>query len=165
MAEYLSKYDFKNPPSKIEYLDDDPFKLSQELIFYHNKNTFRKELTKLQNIFKSYTKNPLIASGIRDSYLEEEYFENYLIILFTKGDLVEKTNDIIKQRVGKTIEPGCYYIIITSEYMLLLSKDMKGLISGINIMEEIFIQTFEDYFKRNNLNKFIQIRSFTLYGS
>ena len=164
MAENVNKYNFKNPPKEMEYLDGEPFKLNQDLIFYHNKNIFRKELTKLQNVFNLYTKNPLIASGIRDSYLDQELFENYFLVFFAKGDLIERCNEIIKQHVRKKIESGCFYLIILQEYMLLLSKDMNGLISGINIMEEIFIQTFKDYFEQNNLDAFIQIPQFKLYS-
>ena len=164
MAEYIEKYDFNTPPKEIEYIEGDQFQLNQDLIFYHNKNIFRKEITKLQNVFKSYTKNPLIASGIRDSYLSEEFFENYLLVLIMIGENVKKTNDIIKQNVGKTIDSGCYYLVCSSDYMLLLSKDMEGLTSGINVMEEIFTQTFEDYFKRKQFENFIKIRQFKIYS-
>jgi len=163
MVEPLREYNFKKNPKEMSYSDETPFKLDQDLIFYHNKNIFRKYLVKLQNLFKTYTKNPLIASGIRDSYLDEVYFENYLIVLFMRGELIEQCNDIVKKHVEKNIDPKCFYLITTSEYMLLLSKDMDGLVSGISVMEDIFNQTFENYFKQEKFEEFIQIRQFELF--
>lgn len=164
MVEPLKKYDFKKSPREIEYFDDVPFKLDQDLIFYHNKNTFRKDLVNLQNIFKSYTKNPLIASGIRNSYLDEEYFEHYLLVFLARGELIEECNDIIKKHADKKIDHKCFYLITASEYMLLLCKDMDGLLSGIKMMEDIFTQTFEDYFQQAQFEDFIQVRQFKMYG-
>ena len=46
--------------------------------------------------------------------------------------------------------------------MLLLAKDMDGLISGIDTMEEIFIQTFEDYFNRKKFEEYIKIPPFKM---
>ena len=155
MVEPLREYNFKKNPKELSYSNDTPFKLDQDLIFYHNKNTFRRYLVDLQNLFKTYTKNPLIASGIRDSYLDEEYFENYLFVLFMKGELIDQCNDIVKKHAEKNIDSKCYYLVTTSEYMLLLSKDMDGLLSGISVMEDIFTQTFEEY---------IQIRQFKMYS-
>ena len=163
MVEPLREYNFKKNPKEISYSDETPFKLDQDLIFYHNKNIFRKHLVELQNLFKSYTKNPLIASGIRDTYLDEVYFENYLLVLFMGGELIEKCNDIVKQHSARDIDPKCYYLITTSEYMLLLSKDTDGLLSGIRVMEELFTQTFEDYFKQEKFEEFIKIRQFKIY--
>ena len=59
------------------------------------KSKIRKSLNKLQYLFKSYTKTPLLASGIRDSYLTEEFTDEYLIILFTTPEIVKDTNSIL----------------------------------------------------------------------
>ena len=88
----VNSFIFKNPPKEIELIDDVPFQLDQDLIFYHNRNTFRKHLVKLQNLFKTYTKNPLIASGIRDTYLDIEYFVAPITFFFTK----ENDHDIVE---------------------------------------------------------------------
>ncbi|MBN1799853.1 MAG: hypothetical protein JW891_00005, partial [Candidatus Lokiarchaeota archaeon] len=162
MYDYLREFKFEKDIGKFEYQDGEPLALSEKFIFYHNKNKFRKEITRLQNIFKKYTKNSLVASGIRDTYLKEEYSENYLILLFTTGDQVENTNEILNKHINIDISPNKFYLISTPKYMLLLAKDMNGLNSGINIMEEIFKQTFEDYFEQKHFDDFIKIRQFKI---
>ena len=164
MTDYIKEYVFKNPPKEITYYDDEPLKLSGEFSFFHNKSKFRKELNRLQYLFKEYLKTPLIAAGIRDTYLKEEYTEKYLIILFTTNEIIKDTNQIIEQYSGKDIHSGCYFLKSNSNYLLLLAKDLKGLISGIDVMEEIFKQTFEDYLKRKKFEDFIKIRPFIMSG-
>ena len=85
MPELLKEFTFEKPPSKIIYFDKEPLKLSNEFMFFHNKNKFRKDLVRLQNLIKSYTKSPLHAAGIRDSYLKEEFSEEYLIIILVSN--------------------------------------------------------------------------------
>ena len=164
MSINLKEYVFKVKPTEITYLDKDPLELNKDFIFYHNKIKFRKEITQLQNIFKEYTKTALQASGIRDSYLKEEFSENYYIIVFTTHDGVRKSNEIIKPHGQLELKKGCYYLESTSEYMLLLAKDLSGLKSGVNTMEDIFYQTFEDYYAQKNTDDYVKIRSFNLFN-
>jgi hypothetical protein len=162
MSEFIKEYELKNPPDEITYLDGEPLKLSDGFIFYHNKNRFRIELNRLQMIFKTHTKTPLTASAIRDTYLKEEYSEKYLIIYFTKGEFITELNDIIATHENKEIKQGTFLMENTSKSMLLLAKDMEGLILGIDAMEEIFQQTFNNYFAQNKLDDFIKIRPFKM---
>ncbi|MFX0141645.1 MAG: hypothetical protein ACFFDN_48860 [Candidatus Hodarchaeota archaeon] len=162
MYECLNDFEFKETPKEISYIEGKPLILSNEFSFFHNKNKFRKELNRLQYIFKDYTKNSLIAAGIRDTYLKEEYTEKYLIVLFTTNEFVKNANQIIEKYINKKFKSGCFYLETTSKYMLLIAKEMKGLISGIDIMEEIFTQTFEDYLKQEKFDDYIKIRQFFL---
>ena len=164
MYDYIKKYEFKNNPKEITYFDGEPLKLSNEFTFYHNKNWFRKELNRFQYLFKTYLKNPLLASGIRDTYLKEEYAENYLILLFTDILTVKNTNHIIETNLDKEISQGCFYIISNPKYLLLLAKEKNGLVSGLNVMEEILTQTLEDYFNQQQFDDFIKIRPFKLFN-
>ena len=164
MYDYIKKYEFKNNPKEITYFDGEPLKLSNEFTFYHNKNWFRKELNRFQYLFKTYLKKPLLASGIRDTYLKEEYAENYLILLFTEGLTVKNTNHIIETNLDKEISQGCFYIISNPKYLLLIAKEKNGLVSGLNVMEEILTQTLEDYFNQQQFDDFIKIRSFKLFN-
>jgi len=160
--EYLNEFEFKETPKEISYIEGKPLILSDEFSFFHNKNKFRKELNRLQYLFKGYTKNSLVAAGIRDTYLKEEYTEKFLIILFTTNEIVKNANEIIEKYINKKFKPECFYLETTSNYMLLIAKEMKGLISGIDIMEEIFTQTFEDYLKQEKFDDYIKIRQFFL---
>ena len=81
MSNHLKKFKFTNPPKSISYIEGEPLKLTEKFNFFHNKNNIRKSLNQLQYLFKTYIKNPLLASGIRDSYLDEEYTEEYLILI------------------------------------------------------------------------------------
>lgn len=164
MYEYIKNYEFKDNPKEITYFDGEPLKLSNEFTFYHNKNWFRKELNRFQYLFKTHLKNPLLASGIRDTYLKEEYAENYLILLFTDGLTVKDTNHIIETNLDKEFSQGCFYIVSDTKYLLLIAKEKKGLISGLNVMEEILTQTLEDYFNQQQFDDFIKIRPFKLFN-
>ena len=164
MYDYIKNYEFKDNPKEITYFDGEPLRLSKEFSFYHNKNWFRKELNRFQYLFKTYLKNPLIAAGIRDSYLKEEYSENYLIVLFTDAQSIKNTNNIIEANLAKEISQGCFYLISNTNYLLLLAKDKNGLISGLSIMEEILTQTLEDYFNQQQFDDFIKIRQFKLFN-
>ena len=164
MSNNLKEYVFKVKPKEITYLDHDPLELNKDLIFFHNKIKFRKEITQLQNIFKEYTKTALQASGIRDSYLKEEFSEKYYIIVFTTHDGVKKSNEIIEPHRHLELKTGCYYLESTSEYMLLLAKDLDGVKSGVNTMEEVFYQTFEEYYAQKNTDDYVKIRSFKLFN-
>jgi len=161
---YIKKYEFKNDPEEISYSDDEPLKLSNEFSFYHNKNWFRKEINRFQYLFKTYLKNPLLASGIRDSYLKEEYAENYLIVLLTDGSTVKNINEIIEVNLKKEIPQECFYIISDTKYLLLLAKEKNGLTSALNMLEEILTQTLEDYFNQQQFDDFIKIRPFRLFN-
>ncbi|MHA1233674.1 MAG: hypothetical protein ACTSQL_01155 [Promethearchaeota archaeon] len=164
MSNNLKEYVFNVKPTEITYLDKDPLELNSDLIFFHNKIKFRKEITQLQNLFKEYTKTALQASGIRDSYLKEEFSENFYLIIFTTHDIVKKTNEIIEPRSHFDLKVGCYYLESTSEYMLLLAKDLDGVKSGVNTMEDIFYQTFEEYYAQKNTDDYVKIRSFKLFN-
>ncbi|MFW9946913.1 MAG: hypothetical protein ACFFDX_08815 [Candidatus Odinarchaeota archaeon] len=162
MYEYLKKFEFKEILKELTYPDGEPLILTNNFSFFHNKNKFRKHLNRLQYIFKNYTKDSLVAAGIRDTYLKEEYTENFLIILFTTNEIVKNANEIIEKYINMKFDSGCFYLETTSNYMLLIAKEMKGLISGIDIMEEIFTQTFEDYLKQEKFDDYIKIRQFFL---
>ncbi|MFX1411081.1 MAG: hypothetical protein ACFFA6_12070, partial [Promethearchaeota archaeon] len=68
MSDYIKKFEFEKEPKEITYIEGEPLKLNKDFVFFHNKSFFRKELTRLQYLFKSYTSVSLLASGIRDSY-------------------------------------------------------------------------------------------------
>ncbi len=162
MSKYLSDYKFEITPLKIEYFDDEPLKLTNNFVFFHNKSTFRKELVRLQNFFQEFLNHSINASGIRDSYLKEKYSKKYLIVLFTDLENVKDSNLIIKENSDKEISLNCFYLISNSNYMLLLAKDRNGLISGIDTMEEILTQTFNDYIKQKQYDDYVKIRPFKL---
>jgi len=164
MSINLKEYVFKLKPTEITYLDKDPLELKKDFIFFHNKIKFRKEITQLQNLFKEYTKIALQASGIRDSYLKEEFSEAFYIIIFTTHEVVRKANEIIEPHSHLELKKGCYYLESTSEYILLLAKDLDGVKSGVITMEDIFYQTFEDYYAQRNTDDYIRIRSFKLFN-
>jgi len=162
MSEFVNEYKLTNPPNEISYLDGEALKLTDGFIFYHNKNKFRKEINRLQIVFKTHTKTPLIASAIRDTYLKEEYTNKYLVVFFTTGEFIKNLNDAITTHVNKEIKQSAFLLENTSNYMLLLAKDMEGLVLGIDTMEEIFQQTFSNYFAQNKLEEFIKIRPFKM---
>lgn len=162
MSDFLREFEFKKPPKKITYIENEPLKLIKELTFFHSKSKFRKELTKLQYLFKSYTNIALNASGIRDTYLNKEYSDKYLIVLFTTNEIIKDANKIIKNHLEIQINSGCFYIISDSKYMLLLARDMEGLVFGIDTIEDILKQIMEDYLNKKNFDEYIKIRSFKL---
>jgi len=163
MSKYIEEYKFGKTPREIKYYDNEPLKLSQEFRFYHNKNKIKVELINLQNLFQDKLKVPLMAPGIRTSYLKDEYSENNFIIIFTSPDTVHKADQIFES-ITKELEAGCYYITTTSEYMILIAKDMKNLKLGIDIMYEILKQTLDDYIVQKEYEDYIKIRPFELYG-
>jgi len=163
MSKYIKKYEFSQKPSDIKYLDDKPLDLTQEFKFFHNKNKFRKELTRLQHLFRNYTGNTLIASGIRDSYLKAENTEKYFLILFTTDERIKKADEIIEKNLELEFQNGCYYLESTTDYILLLTNNMKGLVSGVDAMEEIFTQSFEHYFKEKIIDDYVKIRPFKIF--
>jgi len=162
MSKNIKKYVFKSKPKEITYIDGEPLKLSKDFSFFHNKIKFRKELTRLQNFFKDFAKIALQASGIRDSYLKEEYSENFLLVIFTTNQIIRKADLIIEPHKNLELSPGCFYLESSSESMLLLAKDMEGLSFGVDVMEEIFSQTFEIYFEQKNFDDYLKIRPFKL---
>ena len=164
MTDYIKKFEFKETPKEITYIEESPLELNEDFVFYHNKSKVRKELTPLQYLIKSFTKNPLLALGIQDSFLKKEFTDKYFIILFTVSENVKNTNGIIAEYTDIEINQGCFYLVTTSDYMLLLTKDLDGLKSGKKIMEEILNQVLEDYFTKKNFDDFIKIRQFRIYS-
>ena len=162
MSKNIKKYVFKSKPKEITYIDGEPLILSKEFSFFHNKIKFRKELTRLQLLFKDFAKIPLQASGIRDSYLKEEYSNNFLLVIFTTSQIIRQADLIIEPHKNLELSPGCFYLESNSESMLLLAKDMEGISLGVDTMEEIFSQTFEIYFEQKNFDEFLKIRPFKL---
>ena len=164
MSNPLKEFELDETSSKISYMDGDPLKLNNEFNFFHNKNKFRRELNDLQYIFKDYTGNSLVASGIRDSYLKKEISDNFLVMVFSTNETIKNASHIVEPRINLAFEEGSYYIESRDKYILLLSKDMKGLKSGINVLEMIFTQVFENYLKINNLEEYVKIRPFNLFS-
>lgn len=162
MSDYIKEFEFEKEPKEITYIEGEPLKLNKEFVFFHNKNLFRKKLTRLQYLFKSYTNIPLIASGIRDSYLKDEFSQKYLIVIFTTNEVIKETNQIIKNNSNVEINSNCFFLETTSTYMLLLAKDLKGLILGLDTIEDILKQVMEDYLNKKNFDDYIKIRSFKL---
>ncbi|MFX1449102.1 MAG: hypothetical protein ACFFCG_13400 [Promethearchaeota archaeon] len=164
MSKNIKDYEFRTKPKEITYIEDEPLKLDKNFSFFHNKIKFRKELTRLQLLFKNYTQISLLATGIRDSYLKEEYSENFLLVIFTTNHVIKNANQIITPYKDTKIKPGCFYLESTPNYMLLLAKDMEGLISGLDTLEDILTQTFEQYLKQNNTEDYIKIKPFKLFN-
>lgn len=162
MSDYIKEFEFEKEPKEITYIEGEPLKLNKEFVFFHNKNLFRKELTRLQYLFKSFTNIPLIASGIRDTYLKDEFSQKYLIVIFTTNEVIKETNQIIKNNSNVEINSNCFFLKTTSTYMLLLAKDLKGLILGLDTIEDILKQVMEDYLNKKNFDDYIKIRSFKL---
>lgn len=162
MYDLLKEFKFEKVPHKIAYFDKEPLKLSNELIFFHNKTKFRKYLTQLQYLIKSYTNTSLHAAGIRDSYLKEEFSEKFLIVLFSTSETIKKSNQIIEPHSEMELNNGCFYLEVDTNFMLLLSKDVEGLILGINTMEIILKQIMEDYMDQKQFDDYIKICSFKL---
>jgi len=158
MSDYIREYEFKETPNSISYGDDEPLHLTEKFIFYHNKVIIRGELTRLQNLFRSYFKKALLASGIRDTYLKQDITEDNLFVIFTTTDLLEEMNETIEQNLSESPDPGCFYLKSTSKYMLILGKDRAGIGKGVDFMEEILTQTLNDYFDRKKFDDFIKIR-------
>ncbi len=162
MSNYLKEFEFKSSPKSLTYLDGEPLKLTEKFDFFHNKNKLRKGLNQLQYLFKSYINNPLLASGIRDSYLSEEYTEKYLIVLFTTPEIVQNSNEILTIYSDIKFSQGNFVLVSTQDYILLLAEDMEGINLGVEILEEILNQVLEDYFNKKNFEDFIKIRQFRL---
>ncbi len=164
MSDYIKEFEFEKEPKEITYIKGEPLKLNKEFVFFHNKNLFRKELTRLQYLFKSYTNIPLIASGIRDSYLKDEFSQKNLIVIFTTNEVIKETNQIIKNNSNLEINSNCFFLEATSTYMLLLAKDLKGLILGLDTMELVIKQVMDEYFNQKKFDEYIKIRPFKLYN-
>lgn len=162
MSKYITEFTFKTPPKSLIYIEGEPLKLTERFDFFHNKSKIRKALNLLQYLFNSYIKTPLLASGIRDSYLTEEFTEEFLIVLFTTPEIIKKANDIIEKYSNIEITEGKFYLVSTQDYMLLLSKDIEAINTGIEYMEETFRQILEDYFTKKNFEEFIKVRQFSL---
>ncbi|GAF92581.1 unnamed protein product [marine sediment metagenome] len=162
MPNHLKEFIFKNPPKSITYIEGEPLKLTEKFNFFHNKTKLRKNLTPLQLLFKSYMKNPLLASGIRDSYLTEEYTEKFLFVLFTTTEIIKNSNEILASYSDIEFTQGNFFLITTPDYMMLLAEDMNGINPGVEIMKEILNQVLEDYFNKKKFEDYIKIRQFKL---
>ncbi|MFX1427513.1 MAG: hypothetical protein ACFFBE_13740 [Promethearchaeota archaeon] len=162
MSNYLIDFKFKSPPKSITYIEGEPLKLTENFDFFHNKSKIRKSLNPLQYLFKSYMNNPLLASGIRDSYLSETFTEEYLIILFTTPETIKNANDIIALHSEIEIGQENFFIETTKDYLLLLAKDLNAIKAGVDYLEEIFKQVLEDYFNKKNFGDYVKIRQFKL---
>lgn len=162
MPNHLKEFIFKNPPKSITYIEGEPLKLTEKFNFFHNKTKLRKNLTPLQLLFKSYMKNPLLASGIRDSYLTEEYTEKFLFVLFTTPEIIKNSNEILVSYSDIEFTQGNFFLITTPDYMMLLAEDMNGINPGVEIMKEILNQVLEDYFNKKKFEDYIKIRQFKL---
>jgi len=163
MVSYLEEFELSQV--KVSYNEGKPLELNNDFNFFHNKNKFRKELNKLQYLFRNYTGDSLVASGIRDSYLKEEISEEFLIVFFATNDTVKNANEFIEPKKDLVFEAGHYYLESTTNYILLLSKDMIGLVAGIDTLESIFTQVFEHYLKINNPEDYVKIRPFEIYSN
>lgn len=163
MSYNVEKFEFKEEPKEINYEDGEPLKLTEEFRFYHNKMRFRKHLTPLQFLFSDFFNTTLQAAGIRDSYIKLEYTNTYLMVIFCDPETVKKTNEIIEKHIDENINKGCFYIENNSDYMLLLTKDVDGIIAGVEKMREILDQVLDEYFKRKEFDEFIKIRPFNLF--
>jgi len=163
MYEPLNKYKIENIVVKeVEYQDGEALNLSKELMFFHNKNKFRPELTRLQQLFNDYLKYALHAPGIRDTYLDRAYSNEFLIVLMTNMETHKRINDFIENLKTPKINKAEFNLQITSEYILLLAKDMKGLVAGVDTIEEILRETFEDFFRQKKFDDYIKIRPLKL---
>ncbi len=160
----MKQFELKYPPISIDYLEGEPLKLLNDFRFYHNKIKFRKDIIKLQNLFQKYLNTPLQATGIRDSYMKEPYFESYLILFFSTFKLIQCINDIMENYLDITIKEGCFYLESNSTYMILLSKDINGMRAGIDEMEDILDQVLDKYFQEQKFEDYIQIYPFKLYN-
>ncbi len=163
MSRYLDKYEFENPPKEIKYYDDEPLKLNNEFQFFHNKNTFRKEITDLQYLFKEYVNFALNAAGIRDSFLKEEYTESNLILIITTPKVIHEANKIFES-YNRGVDKGCFYIRSTSEYIFLKANELKGMKDGLDIIYDILKQTLDDYFNQKKFDDYIKIRPLEIYS-
>jgi hypothetical protein len=115
-------------------------------------------------LFKNYTNISLLAPGIRDSYLKEAYSDNFFIVIFTSNEGIKNANQMIDPYKDINIKPGCFYLESASNYMLLLARDMEGLILGIDTFEDILTQTFNIYFEQKDTDSYVKIKPFRLYN-
>jgi len=164
MSKNIRNYEFRSDPKEITYLDEEPLKLDKDFSFFHNKIKFRKELTRLQMIFKDYTGISLLASGIRDSYLKEEYSEKFYLVVFTTSQGIRDASKIIDPNKDVNIKPKCFYLECRTNHMLLLAKEMEGLVAGVDTLEDILTQTFKDYFEQKNREDYVKIKPFKLFN-
>ena len=161
--ENSKKFEFENEPKAITYNESNPLKLTNEFRFYHNKLKFRKNLNDLQYLFQEYLKFPLIAAGIRDTYVKVEYTENYLFMILTTPEIIKDTNRIIKEFVEKDPGKDCYYIKCTEEWFLLFAKNLKAIRAGIERSHKMLKQILKSYFETQEYDEYIKIPAFLLY--
>ncbi|MHA1374003.1 MAG: hypothetical protein ACTSR7_06890 [Promethearchaeota archaeon] len=153
MTNHLKEFELNKDSAKISYNEGEPLKLNNDYV------------NKLQYLFKKYTGDSLVASGIRDTYLKEEISEDFLIVFFTTNDTVKNADDVIEPKINLAFETGDYYLKSSTNYILLMSKDMAGLTAGINTLESVFTQVFEHYLKINDPEDYVKIRPFEIYSN
>ncbi|MEJ2249218.1 MAG: hypothetical protein P8Y70_03430 [Candidatus Lokiarchaeota archaeon] len=163
MTDYIKKFEFEVKPKQISYNAGEPLKLNSEFRFYHNKHKIRKELSALQYLFQDYIKNPLLATGIRDSYVKADYTENYLFVVLATAKTIKNTNEIIEEFVSKDLGNNCYYIKTDEDSLLIFAKNSGGITAGIQQTISILKQVLESYFERKQFDEFIKIPQFLLY--
>ncbi len=158
----MNQFKLDNENINVEFHSGDSLKITSEFKFYHNKLKFRKEINTLQFLFKKYLDNPLQATGIRDSYLDEEYSNTFLILIFSTYENIKNLNIFMKKYKELEIDHSCFFTESNSEYIILLSKDIEGIKEGIHILEDIFNQILTKYFENRNFNEYIQIFPFKI---
>ena len=62
----------------------------------------------------------------------------------------------------KVLNPGCFYLKTSSDFMVLISRDVEGLNLGIETMEIILKQVLEDYMNQKKFDDYIKVGSFEL---
>ncbi|MCK4239715.1 MAG: hypothetical protein KAX33_11365, partial [Candidatus Lokiarchaeota archaeon] len=60
------------------------------------------------------------------------------------------------------LKSGAYEIEVTKEFTLLKAIDFKGFEKGVNTLKIILEQSFYNYFKENEFEKYIQIPSLSI---
>ena len=113
-------------------------------------------------MFKERVGIPLDATAIRDSYLKKKYFDKYLILLCAELEKEKELEKIIDKYENTQLKSGAYEIEVTKEFTLLKAIDFKGFEKGVNTLKIILEQTFSNYFKENEFEKYIQIPSLSI---
>ncbi len=155
-------YEFPKKLKSLKYHENQSFALHKNLILLHNKSRIRKLITDLQIFFKERVGIPLDATAIRDNYLKKEYSDKYLILLCAELEKEKELDIIIEKYENIQLKSGTYEIEVTKEFTLLKAIDFKGFERGINTLKIILEQTFSNYFKENEFEKYIQIPSLSI---
>lgn len=155
-------YEFPKKLKSLKYHENQSFALHKNLILLHNKSRIRKLITDLQILFKERVGIPLDATAIRDNYLKKKYSDKYLILLCAELEKEKELDIIIEKYENIQLKSGAYEIEVTIEFTLLKAIDFKGFERGINTLKIILEQTFSNYFKDNEFEKYVQIPSLSI---